>query len=51
MNSIRWHKCLHGKHMKLAVHLNRYTFAINMLTPLPVEQRAQGELFTLYGNE
>lgn len=26
-------------------------FAINMLTPLPVEQRAQGELFIFLGDE
>jgi len=31
--------------MKFAIIKSDYIFAINMLTPLPVEQRAQGELF------
>lgn len=32
--------------MKFAIINSSYTFAINMLTPLPDEQRAQGGLFT-----
>jgi hypothetical protein len=37
--------------MKFEIKKSNRIFAINMLTPLPVEQRAQGELFIFLGYE